>query len=186
MHLDPALGIGCIGQPVKTRAATARCEQTSMPGCCCSLQVGVFSMTERGLDAVANPSALFLSDRAAAPGVSSAVTVTCEGTRPLLLEVQALCSPMGKVSVSMASVPLTSLTGLLGPQVVQALCKGTSEVSVVVRLPASSERLAVPVEAPKRWALLWVRRLIGTCGGQGGALLVLQLLLQKGQLEAVT
>ena len=68
-------------------------------------------MTERGLDAVANPSALFLSDRAAAPGVSSAVTVTCEGTRPLLLEVQALCSPMGKVSFSTSSLHAASLTG---------------------------------------------------------------------------
>ncbi len=57
-------------------------------------QVGVFEMTEGGLAAVANPSALFLRDRALAPNASSAVTVAMEGTRPLLLEVQALCSPV--------------------------------------------------------------------------------------------
>lgn len=50
-------------------------------------------MDDQGLHAVANPSALFLSDRLNTPGVSAAVTVTMEGTRPLLLEIQALCSP---------------------------------------------------------------------------------------------
>ncbi|KAK9843738.1 hypothetical protein WJX81_004492 [Elliptochloris bilobata] len=57
-------------------------------------EVGVFEMTDSGLVAVANPSALFLRDRALAPNASSAVTVAVEGTRPLLLEVQALCSPV--------------------------------------------------------------------------------------------
>lgn len=60
----------------------------------CAPQVGVFEMTDGGLAAVANPSALFLRDRDLAPNVSSAVTVAMEGTRPLLLEVQALCSPV--------------------------------------------------------------------------------------------
>ena len=57
------------------------------------LQVGVFRMDGEGLHAVPNPSALFLSDRLDTPGVSAAVTVTMEGTRPLLAEIQALCSP---------------------------------------------------------------------------------------------
>ena len=57
-------------------------------------EVGVFSMNEKGLQAVPNPSALFLTNRDSSPGVSSAVTVQMEGTRPLLLEVQALCSPV--------------------------------------------------------------------------------------------
>ncbi len=57
-------------------------------------EVGVFSMSEKGLEAVPNPSALFLTNRDSSPGVSSAVTVQMEGTRPLLLEVQALCSPV--------------------------------------------------------------------------------------------
>lgn len=57
-----------------------------------SLQIGVFTMDEGGLNPVENPSALFLSDRTQAKGVSSAVSVTMEGTRPLLVEVQALCT----------------------------------------------------------------------------------------------
>ncbi len=57
-------------------------------------EVGVFSMNEKGLEAVPNPSALFLTNRDSSPGVSSAVTVQMEGSRPLLLEVQALCSPV--------------------------------------------------------------------------------------------
>lgn len=60
-------------------------------------QVGVFAMGEEGLAAVENPSEMFLSERSSGPGVSSAVTVTLEGTRPLLLEVQALCSPTHQV-----------------------------------------------------------------------------------------
>lgn len=58
-------------------------------------------MNEKGLEAVANPSALFLTNRDSSPGVSSAVTVQMEGTRPMLMEVQALCSPV-QVCVSVS------------------------------------------------------------------------------------
>ncbi len=52
-------------------------------------ELGVFAMTDRGLRGVANPSALFLSQHdAQVPG--SCVLVTQEGTRPLLVEMQAL------------------------------------------------------------------------------------------------
>ena len=52
-------------------------------------ELGVFAMTERGLKGVSNPSAMFLSQHGqAVPG--SCVMVTQEGTRPLLVEVQAL------------------------------------------------------------------------------------------------
>jgi DNA repair protein RadA/Sms len=55
-------------------------------------EIGVFSMTGRGLEDVANPSAVFLSRRAvAAPGV--AVFAGMEGTRPILVEIQALVAP---------------------------------------------------------------------------------------------
>jgi DNA repair protein RadA/Sms len=55
-------------------------------------EIGVFSMTGRGLEDVANPSALFLSSRdVAAPGV--AVFAGMEGTRPILVEIQALVAP---------------------------------------------------------------------------------------------
>ncbi|MET0217949.1 MAG: DNA repair protein RadA [Burkholderiales bacterium] len=52
-------------------------------------ELGVFAMTERGLKGVSNPSALFLSQHPEqVPG--SCVLVTQEGTRPLLVEIQAL------------------------------------------------------------------------------------------------
>ncbi|HET6376915.1 MAG TPA: DNA repair protein RadA [Methylocella sp.] len=55
-------------------------------------EIGVFEMTGGGLAEVPNPSALFLSGRdAAAPG--AAVFAGVEGTRPLLVEIQALAAP---------------------------------------------------------------------------------------------
>lgn len=52
-------------------------------------ELGVFAMTEKGLREVSNPSALFLSHHAEqVPG--SCITVTQEGSRPLLVEIQAL------------------------------------------------------------------------------------------------
>lgn len=56
-------------------------------------ELGVFAMTERGLRGVANPSALFLAQHAeGVPG--SAIVATLEGSRPLLVEVQALVDPV--------------------------------------------------------------------------------------------
>ncbi|MDX1657037.1 MAG: DNA repair protein RadA, partial [Candidatus Competibacteraceae bacterium] len=52
-------------------------------------ELGVFAMTEHGLKEVANPSAIFLS-RHDTPVAGSVIMVTREGTRPLLVEVQAL------------------------------------------------------------------------------------------------
>jgi DNA repair protein RadA/Sms len=55
-------------------------------------ELGVFAMTDKGLRGVANPSALFLSQHPrAVPG--SCVLATLEGTRPLLVEIQALVDP---------------------------------------------------------------------------------------------
>jgi DNA repair protein RadA/Sms len=52
-------------------------------------ELGVFAMTDRGLRAVTNPSAFFLS-RHGADVAGSCVLATLEGTRPLLVEIQAL------------------------------------------------------------------------------------------------
>ncbi|MEO8158506.1 MAG: DNA repair protein RadA [Betaproteobacteria bacterium] len=52
-------------------------------------ELGVFAMTERGLRGISNPSALFLSQHST-PVAGSCVMVTQEGSRPLLVEVQAL------------------------------------------------------------------------------------------------
>lgn len=55
-------------------------------------ELGVFEMVEQGLIEVANPSQLFLSSREdIAPGTTA--IVACEGTRPLVVELQALVSP---------------------------------------------------------------------------------------------
>ena len=55
-------------------------------------EVGVFEMRERGMIEVTNPSEAFLAERMVnTPG--SAITVTMEGTRPLLVEIQGLTSP---------------------------------------------------------------------------------------------
>lgn len=55
-------------------------------------EIGVFEMTQEGLQEVLNPSALFISERDEAIS-GSAVFAGIEGTRPLLLEVQALVAP---------------------------------------------------------------------------------------------
>ena len=52
-------------------------------------ELGVFAMTESGMKDVTNPSAIFLQ-RADHPAPGSVVTVAWEGTRPLLVEIQAL------------------------------------------------------------------------------------------------
>lgn len=55
-------------------------------------EIGVFAMREDGLQPVSNPSELFLAERPVeVPG--SVVIATLEGTRPILVEVQALVSP---------------------------------------------------------------------------------------------
>ncbi len=57
-------------------------------------EIGVFAMTERGLKGVSNPSAIFLSTHGE-PVPGSCVLVTLEGTRPLLVEIQALVDSGG-------------------------------------------------------------------------------------------
>jgi DNA repair protein RadA/Sms len=68
-------------------------------------ELGVFAMTEKGLRGVANPSALFLSQHSkAVPG--SCVLATLEGTRPLLVEIQALVDPAHTPNARRLSVGL--------------------------------------------------------------------------------
>ncbi len=67
-------------------------------------EMGVFAMTEKGLKGVSNPSAIFLSQHAQ-PVPGSCVMVTLEGTRPLLVEIQALVDS-GGVSPRRLSVGL--------------------------------------------------------------------------------
>ncbi len=55
-------------------------------------EIGVFEMGERGLEEVSNPSALFLSERSYGAS-GSTVAATMEGSRPILVEAQALVTP---------------------------------------------------------------------------------------------
>ncbi|MES2413103.1 MAG: DNA repair protein RadA [Pseudomonadota bacterium] len=57
-------------------------------------EIGVFAMTEKGLKGVSNPSAIFLSQHTE-PVPGSCVMVTLEGTRPMLVEIQALVDSGG-------------------------------------------------------------------------------------------
>ncbi len=80
-------------------------------------EIGVFAMTDKGLKEVSNPSAIFLS-RHEEPVSGSVVMVTKEGTRPLLVEVQALVdtSHLGnprRVSVGLEQNRLSMLLAVL-------------------------------------------------------------------------
>jgi DNA repair protein RadA/Sms len=79
-------------------------------------EIGVFAMTERGLKGVANPSAIFLSTHAE-PVPGSCVLVTLEGTRPLLVEIQALVDGGGpsprRLSVGLERDRLAMLLAVL-------------------------------------------------------------------------
>ncbi len=77
-------------------------------------EIGVFEMVDRGLQEVPNPSELFLGNRdECAPG--SATIVACEGTRPILAELQALVSPTSYAS------PRRSTTGIEYNRLLQIL-----------------------------------------------------------------
>jgi len=80
-------------------------------------ELGVFAMGEKGLKEVPNPSAIFLSG-GSAPQPGSCVMVTREGTRPLLVEVQALvdASPLSnprRVAVGLEQNRLAMLLAVL-------------------------------------------------------------------------
>ena len=77
-------------------------------------ELGVFAMSDAGLREVPNPSAIFLSG-SAAPQPGSCVMVTREGTRPLLVEVQAL------VDASPLSNPRRVVVGLEGNRLAMLL-----------------------------------------------------------------
>ncbi|MFV0294000.1 MAG: DNA repair protein RadA [Paracoccus sp. (in: a-proteobacteria)] len=70
-------------------------------------EIGVFEMTGGGLAEVANPSALFLSERGQ-PSPGSAVFAGIEGTRPVLTEIQALVAPSTLASPRRTVVGLDS------------------------------------------------------------------------------
>jgi DNA repair protein RadA/Sms len=86
-------------------------------------EIGVFEMVDQGLQEVPNPSELFLSGREEfSPG--SATIVACEGTRPILVEIQALVSPTSYSS------PRRSTTGIEFNRLLQILAVLEKRVGV--------------------------------------------------------
>jgi DNA repair protein RadA/Sms len=79
-------------------------------------ELGVFAMTEKGLKGVSNPSALFLSTHSE-PVPGACVVATQEGTRPLLVEIQALVDSGGpsprRLSVGLERDRLAMLLAVL-------------------------------------------------------------------------
>jgi DNA repair protein RadA/Sms len=81
-------------------------------------EIGVFEMKDSGLEEVGNPSRLFLEERP--EGASGSVVIPCiEGTRPLLLEIQALVgsSPLGmprRTSIGVDHNRISLLVAVLG------------------------------------------------------------------------
>jgi DNA repair protein RadA/Sms len=121
-------------------------------------EIGVFEMAEDGLRTVANPSAALLEHRPA--GVAgSAVMATMEGSRPVLVEIQALVSP------SYLQMPRRLATGIEVPRLLQILAVlerraglafGQHDVYVSV---AGGVRVSEPaVDLPLALALASARR----------------------------
>lgn len=77
-------------------------------------EIGIFDMREQGLWEVSNPSELFLGNLEE-PSPGTATVVACEGTRPLLVEIQALVSPTSYSS------PRRSTTGVEYSRLLQIL-----------------------------------------------------------------
>lgn len=95
-------------------------------------EIGVFEMTDKGIVEVTNPSAIFLSER---HQVASGSSVVClmEGTRPLLVEIQALASPTSyglpqRSTTGVDSKRLSMLLAVLEKRV--GIRLGTSDVFV--------------------------------------------------------
>ncbi|MFB2767953.1 DNA repair protein RadA [Pelatocladus sp. BLCC-F211] len=86
-------------------------------------EIGIFEMVEHGLREVSNPSELFLGNRDD-PGPGTAIVVACEGTRPIVVELQALVSPTSYAS------PRRSTTGVDYNRLVQILAVLEKRVGV--------------------------------------------------------
>ncbi len=126
-------------------------------------EIGVFEMTEHGLQEVSNPSALFLAERPK-DAAGSVVVVPMEGTRPLLVELQALVSHSGLANprrtvigvesnrVSLLAAVLEKVVGLqLGDQDIFVNAAGglriaepASDLGIVSAIASSFYNRAVP------------------------------------------
>ncbi|SNX69070.1 DNA repair protein RadA/Sms [Cereibacter ovatus] len=126
-------------------------------------EIGVFEMTGAGLSQVANPSALFLSDRDT-PAPGSAVFAGVEGTRPVLTEIQALVAPSplgtprrtvvgldsGRLSTILAvlearcAIPFAGLDVFLNVAGGMRVNEPAADLAVAAALVSAREDVAIP------------------------------------------
>jgi DNA repair protein RadA/Sms len=139
-------------------------------------ELGVFEMTGAGLTPVPNPSALFLSERRDhSPG--SAVVATMEGSRPMLVEVQALVSPTSfgtprRMSIGLDTNRITLLMAVLEKRVGLALLGDDVYVNVAggmsIDEPAADLGVAAAVASSFRNRPLPARTVLFGEVGLGG------------------
>ncbi|WBU52475.1 DNA repair protein RadA [Paracoccus sp. SCSIO 75233] len=128
-------------------------------------EIGVFEMTGGGLAEVANPSALFLSERGQ-PSPGSAVFAGIEGTRPVLTEIQALVAPStlasprrtvvgldsGRVSTILAvlesrcGIPFAGLDVFLNVAGGMRVMEPAADLAIAAALLSAREDAALPAE----------------------------------------
>ncbi|MCD1626360.1 DNA repair protein RadA [Seohaeicola saemankumensis] len=128
-------------------------------------EIGVFEMTGAGLSEVVNPSALFLSERGQ-PSPGSVVFAGVEGTRPLLVEFQALVAPSphsqprrsvvgwdgGRLAMILAvlearcGIPFTGLDVYLNVAGGMKVTEPAADLAVAAALLSAREDAALPAE----------------------------------------
>ncbi|MGR3495901.1 DNA repair protein RadA [Citreimonas sp.] len=128
-------------------------------------EIGVFEMTGAGLAQVANPSALFLSERGS-PAPGSAVFAGIEGTRPVLIEFQALVAPApagqarrsvvgwdgGRLAMILAvlesrcGIPFAGLDVYLNVAGGMKISEPAADLAVAAALLSAREDAALPAE----------------------------------------
>lgn len=128
-------------------------------------EIGVFEMTGRGLAEVTNPSALFLGERGT-PTPGSVVFAGIEGTRPLLVELQALVAPTphaqprrsvigwdgGRLAMILAvlearcGIPFTGLDVYLNVAGGLKISEPAADLAVAAALMSAREDVALPGE----------------------------------------
>ena len=126
-------------------------------------EIGVFEMTGRGLSPVTNPSALFLSERGE-PSPGSVVFAGVEGTRPVLVELQALVAPSphsqprrtvvgwdgGRLAMILAvlesrcGIPFTGLDVYLNVAGGMKISEPAADLAVAAALVSAREDSALP------------------------------------------
>ncbi|NER24177.1 MAG: DNA repair protein RadA [Symploca sp. SIO1C2] len=150
-------------------------------------EIGIFEMVDKGLQEVLNPSELFLGNRDEA-GPGTATVVACEGTRPILVELQALVAPASYGSPRRSTTGidysrLQQILAVLEKRVGIPLSKLDAYVATAgglgVEEPAADLGIAVAVVASFRDRVVHPRTvMIGEVGLGGQVRLVSQMELR--------